>query len=70
MAKVTHSTNAGGTGSATLTVRDADGTQVYAGPLMSSGEPATSPDGTPGAWTVTVVYSSYTNAQVNFELSK
>ena len=70
LAKITHSTNAGGTGTATLTVRDADGTQVYSGPLLSSGEPTTSPAGVPGAWTVTVAYSNYTNAQVNFELSR
>jgi len=70
LATITHSTNAGATGSATLTVRDAAGTQVYSGQLVSSGEPVTSPAGTPGAWTVTVTYANYTNAQVNFALSK
>ncbi|MEJ2538958.1 MAG: hypothetical protein P8188_03050 [Gemmatimonadota bacterium] len=69
-ATVSHATNAGATGTATLTVRDADGTQVYSAPLASSGEPVTSPAGAPGAWTVTVTYAGYTNDQVNFELSK
>lgn len=69
LAKITHATNAGATGTATLTVRDADGTQVYSGSLVSSGEPITSPAGTPGAWTITVAYTNYSNAQVNFGLS-
>jgi hypothetical protein len=70
LAKITHATNAGATGTATLTLRDADGTEVYSGPLASSGEPVTSPTGTSGAWTVTVTYTGYTNDQVNFELSR
>jgi hypothetical protein len=70
LATVSHSTNAGSTGTATLTLLDALGTQVYSGPLLTSGEPATSPVGVAGAWTVRVVYSDYTNSQVNFELSR
>ena len=70
LAKVSHSTNAGGTGTATLTILDADGTQVYSGPLLTSGEPTTSPAGVAGTWTVRIDYSDYTNSQVNFELSR
>lgn len=69
LAKITHATNAGATGTAIVTVQDADGTQVYSGALVSSGEPITSPAGTPGAWTITVAYTNYSNAQVNFGLS-
>lgn len=70
VAKVTHASDAGSTGSATLTVRDAAGTQVYSGQLASSGEPSTDPAGVAGAWTITVVYSNYSNSQVNFAVLK
>lgn len=70
LATVSHSTNAGSTGTAILTLLDAAGTQVYSGPLLTSGEPTTSPAGVPGAWTVRIVYSGYSNSQVNFELSR
>lgn len=70
VAKVSHSTNAGATGTAILTVLDAAGTQVYSGPLLTSGEPTTSPAGVAGAWTVRIVFSGYSNTQVNFELSR
>jgi len=70
LAKVTHSSNAGATGTATLTLRDAAGTQVYSGVLASSGQPISSPAGMPGAWTVTVTYAAYSNAQVNFGVMK
>lgn len=70
LATVSHSTNAGGTGSATLTVLDAVGTQVYSSPLLTSGEPTTAPAGVAGAWTIRVAYSNYSNSQVNFELSR
>ncbi|MDH3207548.1 MAG: hypothetical protein OEO79_13185 [Gemmatimonadota bacterium] len=66
LAKVTHSSNAGATGTATLTILDAAGTQVYTGALVSSGQPVSSPEGVPGAWTITVTYAAYSNAQVNF----
>jgi len=69
-AKITHSSDAGATGTATLTVRDANGTQLYSGQLASSGEPLTSPAGIPGAWTVRIVYSDYSNSQVNFGVLK
>ena len=69
-ATVSHSTNAGSTGTATLTLLDAAGTQVYSGPLLTSGEPTTSPAGVAGAWTVRIAYSDYSNTQVNFELSR
>ena len=70
LATVSHSSNAGATGSATLTLLDAAGTQVYSGPLLTSGEPTTSPAGVAGSWTVRIVYSAYSNSQVNFELSR
>lgn len=70
LATVSHSSNAGSTGSATLTILDAAGTQVYSGPLLTSGEPTTSPAGVAGAWTVIIAYSDYSNSQVNFELSR
>ena len=70
IAKITHASDAGATGSATLTVRDADGTQVYSGQLVSSGEPLTEPAGVAGDWTITIVYSDYSNTQVNFGVLK
>lgn len=70
LATVSHSSNAGSSGTATLTLLDADGTQVYSGPLLSSEEAATSPSGVAGAWTVRLVFSNYSNTQVNFELSR
>ena len=69
-AKITHASDAGATGSATLSVRDAAGTQVYSGQLVSSGQPVTAPVGTAGAWTIQVVYTDYSNTQVNFGVLK
>jgi hypothetical protein len=70
VAKITHASDAGATGSATLTVRDASGAQVYSGQFGSSGEPLTDPAGVAGAWTITIVYSDYSNTQVNFAVLK
>ncbi|HSG48658.1 MAG TPA: hypothetical protein VLA43_12635 [Longimicrobiales bacterium] len=69
LAKVTHASDAGGTGTATLTIRDGAGTQVYAGAFATTGEPMTSPVGVAGAWTVTVTYANYSNTQVNFGIA-
>lgn len=69
-AKITHSSDAGATGTATLTVQDDDGTLLYSGQLASSGEPLTSPAGVAGAWTIRLVYSDYSNSQVNFAVLK
>src|SRR5688572_30065027 len=66
VAKITHASDAGATGSATVTIRDAAGTQVYSGQLTSSGEPLSGPAGVAGAWTITIAYSAYSNTQVNF----
>ena len=66
LARITHSTDAGATGSATIVVRDAAGTQVYSGALVSSGQPMSAPTGVAGAWTINLVYSDYSNTQVNF----
>ena len=70
VAKITHASDAGATGSATVTVRDAAGIQVYSGQLLSTGEPVTDPAGATGAWTVTIAYSDYSNTQVNFAVLK
>ena len=70
LARVTHSTNAGATGTATLVLRDAVGTQVYSGTLASSGQPVSSPAGVAGAWTVRLVFTGYSNTQVNFAVAK
>ena len=70
VAKITHASDAGATGSATLTVRDAVGTEVYSGQLATSGEPLSDPAGVSGAWTITIVYSDYSNTQVNFGVLK
>ena len=70
VAKITHASDAGATGTATLTVKDANGTQVYSGQLASSGQPLSAPAGGAGAWTITLVYSNYSNTQVNFGVLK
>lgn len=69
-AKITHASDAGAAGTATLTVQDANGTLVYSGQLATSGEPLTAPAGVAGAWTIKVVYSGYSNTQVNFAVLK
>lgn len=70
LAKITHASNAGASGTATVTVRDAVGTQVYSGALATSGEPVSSPAGVAGAWTITVTFTNYSNTQVNFGVVK
>jgi cytoskeletal protein RodZ len=70
LAKVTHASNAGASGSATVTLRDATGAQVYTGPMATSGETVSSPAGTAGAWTVRVTFTNYSNTQVNFAVVK
>lgn len=55
-------------GSATLTVADAAGTQVYSGSLSSNGT-FQSLSGTTGNWTVTVTLSNATGT-LNFRLQK
>jgi len=70
LAKVTHASNAGSSGTATVTLKDANGTQVYSGPFASTGEVVSSPTGMVGAWTITVTYANYSNTQVNFGVVK
>lgn len=70
LAKITHASDAGGTGTATVTIKDGAGTQVYSGPFATSGEVTTSPAGMAGAWTITVTFTSYSNTQVNFGVVK
>ncbi|MCG6986746.1 MAG: hypothetical protein LJF06_00960 [Gemmatimonadetes bacterium] len=55
-------------GSATLTIADAAGTQVYSGSLSNNGTFQSS-SGTAGSWTVTVVLSNATGT-LNFRLQK
>ena len=70
LARISHASNAGATGTATLVVRDAAGTQVYSGQLVSSGQPLTTPVGVAGVWSINLVYSNYSNSQVNFSALK
>jgi hypothetical protein len=70
LAKVTHASDAGASGTATITIRDGAGTQVYSGAFATSGEPVSSPAGVAGAWTISVAYSNYSNTQVNFAVVK
>ena len=70
LAKVTHASDAGSTGTATVTVTDALGAQVYSGAFASTGEVVSSPEGMAGNWTITVTYSGYSNTQVNFAVVK
>lgn len=69
-AKVTHASDGGASGTATVTLRDAAGTQVYSGAFTTSGETITAPAGIAGAWTISVSYSGYSNTQVNFAVVK
>lgn len=69
-AKVTHSSDAGATGTASLTIIDAGGVQVYSGSFATTGETVTSPSGAAGSWTIRVTYASYSNTQVNFAVIK
>ena len=70
LAKITHASDAGATGTATLVVKDAVGTQVYSGDLTSSGQPLSAPAGVAGAWTIKLTYANYSNTQVNFAVLK
>lgn len=53
-------------GTATLTVRDAQGTEVHASSLTSNGTPVTLA-GAAGAWTIRIVFSGVTGT-VNFRV--
>ncbi|HEU5260667.1 MAG TPA: hypothetical protein VFU41_04480 [Gemmatimonadales bacterium] len=66
-ATVNHSSTVTG-GSATLTIKDANGTQVYTGALVASGNPTTSA-GVAGAWTISVQLSN-TRGTLNFRVQK
>lgn len=70
LARVTHSSNAGSTGTATLVLLDAVGTQVYSGALATTGQPTSAPAGVAGAWTVRLVFTNYSNTQINFGVIK
>jgi hypothetical protein len=66
-ATVNHSSTVTG-GSATLTIRDANGTQVYSGALVASANPTTS-TGIAGAWTIRVDLVN-TSGTLNFRVQK
>ena len=67
MAAVDHSSTITG-GGGTLIVLDADGAEVYSGPLADSGSTETLA-GTAGDWTVRIVYASFSGT-VNFRVQK
>ncbi len=68
-ASVSHSNAALTGGTATLTVLDADGMQVYTAELGdASNGSGTTGSGTPGTWAVTVTLSGATTAHINFQL--
>ena len=66
-ATVNHSSTVTG-GSATLTIRDANGIQVYSGALVASANPTTS-TGVTGNWTVRVDLLN-TTGTLNFRVQK
>jgi len=70
LARVSHSSNAGSAGTATLVLRDAAGTQVYSGVLATSGQPNSSAAGVAGACTVRLDQANYSDSQVNFAVAK
>jgi len=56
-------------GTATLTIKDAAGTQVYSGALVSSGTVMTSPSGVAGNWTIIVTLTNVSGT-LNFRVQK
>jgi len=66
-ATVNHSSAVTG-GSATLTIKDANGTAVYSGALVASGTPATS-TGVAGGWSIQVVLTGVSGT-LNFRVQK
>ena len=68
-ASISHSNASLTGGTATLTVFDADGTQVYSAALSdASNGSGTTGSGTAGTWTVTVTLSGATTAHINFQI--
>ena len=56
-------------GTASLTVKDASGNQVYSASLTANGTYMTSPAGTAGAWTITITLNKATGT-LNFRAQK
>ncbi len=56
-------------GTATLTLLDANGTQVYSASLANNGTFQTSPAGVSGAWTIKIVLTGV-NGTLNFRAQK
>lgn len=68
LASINHS-SAVTAGTATLTIKDANGTQVYSGALASSGTVTTSPSGVAGNWTIIVTLTNVSGT-LNFRVQK
>ncbi len=68
LASINHS-SAVTAGTATLTIKDAAGTQVYLGALASSGTVMTSPSGVSGNWTIIVTLTNVSGT-LNFRVQK
>ncbi len=60
--------NAVTSGSATITILDNAGTEVFTASFAENGTQETD-EGTAGSWTITIVYTSYTG-DVNFRVQK
>ena len=56
-------------GTATVTIYDANGTQVYTNDLSANGTFPTS-TGVTGNWTIRVVFTNYSGPAVNFSVQK
>lgn len=67
-ASVSHS-NAVLSGTATVTLTDADGMQVYTSALSDASLDATTTAGTAGTWTVIVTLNGATTDHINFQLA-
>jgi len=68
LASINHS-SAVTAGTATLTIRDNAGTQVYSGALVASGTVMTSPSGAFGNWTIIITLTNV-SATLNFRVQK
>ena len=70
-ASVSHANAALTGGTATVTITDADGMQVYTASLSdaSNGSGGTTGSGTAGTWTVVVTLSGATTDHINFQLA-
>lgn len=68
LASINHSSTVTA-GTATLTIKDAAGTQVYSGALVSTGTVQTSPSGVSGNWTIIITLNNVSGT-LNFRVQK